>query len=133
MELPEGNIVMNDKMQANAAGVMVIELRVAEYAVYVHCTSMTSDAWCGGFVSAAIQPLVAVLLPSFRKERWRSTGDRAAAHVLARHSAAVVPLLNSQHVTLCLLLLARVEREQSIFSYVYFAARLPCSTLSRLP
>lgn len=29
MELPEGNIVMNDKMQANAAGVM-IELRVAE-------------------------------------------------------------------------------------------------------
>ena len=28
--------MMNDKMQANAAGVMVIELRVAEYAVYEH-------------------------------------------------------------------------------------------------
>ena len=87
MELPEGNIVMNDKMQANAAGVMVIELRVAEYAVYDEH---------GGFVSAAIQPLVAVLLPSFRKERWRSTGDRARP---PRTSWPVIPPLLSRSST----------------------------------
>ena len=86
---------------------------------------------------AAVQPLVAVLLPFFRNAMTEIDGlpfrARLVLLVLARHSAAVTCSRpsDSQHVvTLCLLLLER--REQS-FSTCILQRAFRAVPLSRLP